>query len=90
MTGAPTGLVVSEPVIPVGFTPAADLAFGIVFGVFVLALAVLAVVAVRWAVRRDRPGRQAWRDRRLGIAPPESGNGHVDTRARPSSGIDDQ
>jgi hypothetical protein len=50
---------------PFGFAPAADAAFGIVFGLFVLALLVLAVVAVRWGVRRDRPGRQAWRQRHL-------------------------
>jgi hypothetical protein len=41
--------------------PAADAAFGIVFGLFVAAFAVLAVVTVRWAVRRDRTGRDAWR-----------------------------
>jgi O-antigen/teichoic acid export membrane protein len=44
---------------------ASDAAFGVVFGVFVLALAVLAVIAVRWGVRRDRPGREAWRQRRV-------------------------
>jgi len=48
-----------------GFTIAGDAAFGIVFGVFVLALAVLAVVAIRWGIRRDRPGREAWRQRHL-------------------------
>jgi hypothetical protein len=90
VTGPLVGAVVSGLVTPVGFAPATDLAFGIVFGVFVLALAVLAVVAIRWGVRRDRPGRQAWRDRRLGVAPPESANGHVDTRTRPASGLDDQ
>ncbi len=44
---------------------ASDVAFGIVFGVFVLALLVLAVIAIRWGVRKDRPGRQAWRQRHL-------------------------
>lgn len=48
-----------------GLLVASDAAFGVVFGVFVLALAVLAVVAVRWGVRRDRAGREAWRQRRL-------------------------
>ncbi len=43
-------------------------AFGIVFGVFVAALAVLGFVAIRWGVRRDRPGRQAWRQRHLDAA----------------------
>jgi uncharacterized protein YqgC (DUF456 family) len=52
----------------VGFTLATDVAFGIVFGLFVLATLVLAVVAIRWGVRRDRPGRQAWRQRHLGGA----------------------
>jgi hypothetical protein len=50
---------------PFGLALATDAAFGIVFGLFVLALLVLAFVAVRWGVRRDRPGRQAWRQRHL-------------------------
>lgn len=48
-----------------GLAPATDVAFGIVFGLFVLALLVLAFVAIRWGVRRDRPGRQAWRQSRV-------------------------
>jgi len=40
-----------------------DIAFGVFFGAFVLALLVLAFVAVRWGVRRDRPGREAWKQR---------------------------
>ncbi|MGH8995925.1 MAG: hypothetical protein ACRDYB_07860 [Acidimicrobiales bacterium] len=59
-----------------GPAPATDLAFGVVFGVFALALLVLAVVAIRWGVRRDRPGREAWKARyvarRAGSAPPSS------------------
>ncbi len=39
-------------------------AFSAVFGVFVTALVVLAVVTVRWAVRRDRAGRADWVRRR--------------------------
>lgn len=42
-----------------------DVAFGVVFGVFVFALLVLAVVAIRWGVRHDRPGREAWKRRHL-------------------------
>lgn len=42
---------------------AADAAFDAVFGVFVAALVVLAVVTMRWAVRRDRAGRASWLDR---------------------------
>ncbi len=35
-------------------------AFVAVFGVFVAAVVVLAVVTLRWAVRRDRAGRAEW------------------------------
>jgi len=42
-------------------TPAA---FYAVFGVFVAAFVVLAVVTMRWAVRRDRVGRAEWVRRR--------------------------
>jgi hypothetical protein len=52
---------------------ASDAAFGIVFGVFVAALAVLGFVAIRWGVRRDRPGRQAWRQRHLDAAAGRNG-----------------
>lgn len=48
--------------------PASDVAFGVVFGVFVAALLVLGVVSIRWGIRRDRPGRQAWRQRHLDAA----------------------
>lgn len=41
-----------------------NLAFGIVFGVFVVALVILVVVVVVWSVRRDRSGRAAWKQRR--------------------------
>ncbi len=41
-----------------------DPAFYAVFGVFVAAFVVLAVVTVRWAVRRDRAGRATWLRRR--------------------------
>jgi len=56
----------------------ADVAFGVVFGVFLLALAVLAVVAIRWGVRRDRPGREAWRRRRMEAPGPSQPGGHSD------------
>jgi hypothetical protein len=49
----------------IGLGAATDLAFGIVFGLFVLAFVVLAFVAIRWSVRRDRPGREAWRRQHL-------------------------
>lgn len=38
-------------------------AFGLFFGVFVLALVVLAAVAIRWGIRKDRPAREAWKRR---------------------------
>jgi hypothetical protein len=65
----PTGLVVSGLVSAVDPVLASDVTFGIVFGIFVAALAVLGVVAVRWGIRRDRPGRQAWRERQLRATP---------------------
>jgi hypothetical protein len=58
---------------------ASDVAFGIVFGVFVLALLVLAIIAIRWGVRKDRPGRQAWRQRHLDAR--GSGAGPLGSRA---------
>jgi hypothetical protein len=58
---------------------ASDVEFGIVFGVFVLALLVLAVVAIRWGVRKDRPGRQAWRQRHLDAR--RNGSGSLGSRA---------
>lgn len=39
-------------------------AFLAVFGVFLAAFFVLAVVTLRWAVRRDRAGRAEWLRRR--------------------------
>jgi len=47
---------------------ASDVAFAVVFGVFVAALAVLGFVAIRWGVRKDRPGRAEWRRRYLDAA----------------------
>jgi ABC-type Fe3+ transport system permease subunit len=38
-------------------------AFAIVFGIFVAALAMLSVVIVTWAVRRDRSRWREWKDR---------------------------
>jgi hypothetical protein len=54
---------------------ATDLAFGVVFGVFVAALAVLGFVAIRWGVRKDRPGRAEWRRRYLEASSGEQANG---------------
>ena len=54
---------------------ASDLAFGVVFGVFVAALAVLGFVAIRWGVRKDRPGRAEWRRRYLEAAAGDQADG---------------
>jgi hypothetical protein len=54
----------------VAYTPtlATNAAFAVVFGIFVVALLVLAVVTGTWAVRHDRAGRQAWLQRRRDAA----------------------
>ncbi len=70
-----------------GYLLATDLAFGIVFGVFVLALLVLAIIAIRWGVRKDRPGRQAWRQRHLDAS---QGNGAGPLGGRASDPRDDR
>jgi hypothetical protein len=45
---------------------AADVAaFFVVFGVFVVAIVVLAVLTMKWALAKDRPGRDAWKQRHL-------------------------
>jgi len=70
---------------------AANVAFAVVFGAFVVALVVLAVITLTWAVRRDRVGRKAWLARRSGQlaedpggVPQASSNGHKPVRrARP-------
>jgi membrane protein implicated in regulation of membrane protease activity len=49
---------------------ASNTAFAITFGVFVIALVALIVIVLRWAIRRDRTGRAAWRQRqqeRMGV-----------------------
>jgi hypothetical protein len=43
--------------------PATDTAFFVIFGIFVVALVVLAVIVIVWAVRHDVAGRRAWRER---------------------------
>jgi hypothetical protein len=39
-------------------------AFQIVFGAFLVAMAVLCVVILTWAIRRDRANWREWRGRR--------------------------
>ena len=58
-------------VVPVIST--SNVIFGIVFAVFMVALAVLVVITLRWAIRRDRRGRAEWEHRRAAsgrLAPP--------------------
>jgi hypothetical protein len=38
-------------------------AFFVIFGIFVVAMLVLVVIVIRWAVRHDMAGRKAWRAR---------------------------
>jgi len=68
---------------------AANIAFGVVFGAFVIALVALIVITLRWAIRRDRVGRAEWIRRRtegdLGAADAPSGPVRR-TRARRAPG----
>jgi hypothetical protein len=52
---------------------AVNTAFVVVFGIFVVAMAVLVVLVLTWAIRRDKAGRQAWRQRQEGETPPTPG-----------------
>lgn len=63
--GGPVRALAFRQVGPSFSQPAVAAAFVAVFGVFVVALLVLAVAVVTWAVRRDRQGRQQWRQRQL-------------------------
>jgi len=42
---------------------ASNAPFAIIFGIFVVALVVLIVIVLMWAIRRDRAGRAEWRQR---------------------------
>ena len=62
-----------------------DAAFFAVFGVFVAAFLVLAVVTLRWAVRRDRVGRTEWLRRQDPARPADPGpSGPVQAPRSPS------
>ena len=47
---------------------AGNTAFFVIFGLFVVAMLVLVVVVVLWAVRHDMAGRAAWRERQMARA----------------------
>jgi len=38
-------------------------AFFVIFGIFVVAVVTLAVLTIKWALARDKPGRDAWKQR---------------------------
>jgi hypothetical protein len=42
---------------------ASDVAFAVLFSIFIAALLVMIVITLTWAVRRDKQGRAAWRQR---------------------------
>jgi Mn2+/Fe2+ NRAMP family transporter len=54
---------------------ASDAAFAVIFGIFVVALAVLVVIVLTWAFRHDREGRAAWRQRQVGDPASREGDG---------------
>jgi hypothetical protein len=51
-----------------------DVAFGVIFGSFFVALLTLIVIVLRWSIRRDRQGRAAWRSRQTGGAGSTNGD----------------
>jgi hypothetical protein len=52
---------------------ASNVPFAIIFGIFVVALVVLIVIVLMWAIRRDRAGRAEWRQRQQDRATGEGG-----------------
>jgi hypothetical protein len=57
-----------------------DVAFGVLFGIFIVALLTLIVIVAMWVIRRDRQGRAAWLQRQQdrsaapeGDVPPPTG-----------------
>ena len=40
---------------------AGNIAFFVIFGIFVVAMLALAVIVILWAVRHDMAGRKEWR-----------------------------
>jgi hypothetical protein len=52
-----------------------SVAFGIIFGIFLVALVVLIAIVLRWAIRRDRQGRELWKERQASRMTPTEGDG---------------
>jgi hypothetical protein len=61
---------------------ASNTAFFVIFGIFVVALLVLIVIVLTWAIRRDRAGRASWMLRRQQQAA-APGEGDVPRSPRP-------
>jgi hypothetical protein len=56
---------------------AANVAFFVVFSIFVVAFTVMGVITLTWALRRDRAGRSEWLERQVDES--ASGAGDVPT-----------
>jgi hypothetical protein len=56
-----------------------------VFGIFVIAMGVLAVLIVKWALAKDRPGRDAWKQRHFD-AQAQAAMSDIDPPHPPTSG----
>ena len=52
-----------------------DVAFGVLFGIFVVALLTLVVIVAIWVIRRDRQGRAAWLQRQQDRSAAAEGDG---------------
>jgi hypothetical protein len=61
---------------------ASNTAFFVIFGVFVVALLVLIVIVLTWAIRHDRAGRASWMLRRQQQQQSASGEGDAPRRPR--------
>jgi hypothetical protein len=58
-----------------------DVAFAVLFGIFVVALLTLVVIVAIWVIRRDRQGRAAWLQRQQDRS--SAADGDVPPPARP-------
>jgi hypothetical protein len=72
---------------PFAFVPpasASNAAFYTIFGIFVVAMLVLIVIILAWAIRHDIAGRAAWRQRHEAADQPVAGPAPPSTADRPS------
>jgi hypothetical protein len=56
--------VLLAPTLAPPMAAASNVAFFVIFGVFVAAMLVLVAIIIVWAVRHDIAGRRAWMERR--------------------------